>query len=186
MLDIIQKKEYFEWRDRGIADPKNQTLKGIQDAWILSLLSEKTDLKIAEIGGGKSRVLQKLAEKNECWNIDKFEGVGAGPTDLPELPGVKIVRTYLGEFDPALSNEYFDVVFSVSVVEHVTSEKLEAFFADCYRILKPGGTMAHAIDLYVFDSPNTRLGIVDAYRRSIAGHGFSWLSQPNVERNLTF
>lgn len=186
MLDIINKKEYFEWLDRGIADPRNQTLKGIQDAWILSLLSEKSDLKIAEIGGGNSRVLKSLAEKNECWNIDKFEGLGAGPTDLPEMPGVKIVRTYLGDFDSELPDNYFDVVFSVSVVEHVTPDKLGSFFEDCYRILKPNGIIAHAIDLYVYDEPNTRLSIIDYYLREVERHGFTWASPPTIDRNLSF
>jgi ubiquinone/menaquinone biosynthesis C-methylase UbiE len=186
MLDVIKKKEYFEWLDRGIADSSNQSLKGIQDAWILSLLSEKLNLKIAEVGGGKSRVLEKLAATNECWNIDKFEGLGAGPTDLPEMPSIKIVRSYLGDFDPALPDNYFDVVFSVSVVEHVTRDKLDSFFADCHRILKPGGTMAHAIDLYIYDEPSTRLSVIDYYRKGVEDHRFDWFSSPLIDHNLTF
>lgn len=86
MLDVITKKEYFLWYENGIADSNNHSLKGIQDAFILSLLSKKAGLKIAEIGGGHSRVLNQLKDRNECWNIDKFEGVGGGPKEIKENP----------------------------------------------------------------------------------------------------
>jgi len=98
VFDIIRKDEYFTWAAPNIANssryllvPSHYSLKGIQDAWVLSLLEHKRDLKLAEIGGGKSRVLEALSVQNECWNIDKFEGVGAGPLEIQELPGVKIV-----------------------------------------------------------------------------------------------
>ena len=186
MLDIIQKDEYFDWLSQNIADRKNHSLKGIQDGWALSLFREKRDLTIAEVGGGNSRVLKKLGENNEGWNIDKFEGVGQGPTEMLALAGVKVVRTYLGDFDPAIPNGYFDVVFSVSVVEHVPSQKLEDFFADCYRILKPGGIMAHAIDLYIFDSVNDRLRIIDQYRTAVEKQGFIWHAAPTIDKSATF
>lgn len=186
MLDIIQKNEYFNWLSENIADRKNHSLKGIQDGWALSLLSETQDLTIAEVGGGNSRVLRKLSEQNECWNIDKFEGVGQGPTEMMALAGVKVVRSYLGDFDTAIPNRYFDVVFSVSVVEHVPTEKLDNFFADCHRILKPGGMMAHAIDLYIFDAVNDRLQIIDRYRTAIEKQGFTWYAAPVIDKSATF
>jgi len=186
MLDIIQKDEYFNWLSENIADRKNHSLKGIQDGWALSLLAEKQDLTIAEVGGGNSRVLRKLSEQNECWNIDKFEGVGQGPTEMMALAGVKVVRSYLGDFDTAIPDRYFDVVFSVSVVEHVPTAKLEDFFADCHRILKPGGMMAHAIDLYIFDTVNDRLQIIDRYRTAIEKQGFTWYAAPVIDKSATF
>ena len=64
MLEVITKKEYFTWCDKGIAN-SNRTLKGIQDAWVTSLFSNKEDLKIAEIGGGNSRVLNSFSNSNE-------------------------------------------------------------------------------------------------------------------------
>jgi SAM-dependent methyltransferase len=187
MLDIIKKAEYFDWLDKNIADPKNYSLKGIQDGWILSLFSEKSQLKIAEVGGGHSRVLSKLSQQNECWNIDKFEGLGQGPTDIAGISDFKVVRAYLGDFDPAIPDQYFDVVFSISVVEHVAKAKLDAFFADCYRILKPGGMMVHAIDLYIPDTPNPQaLAIVEAYRQSIERQPFEWLTPPAIDQQATF
>ena len=41
MFDVITKKEYFEWYEKDIADKKRHSLKGLQDAYILSLLGKK-------------------------------------------------------------------------------------------------------------------------------------------------
>lgn len=193
MFDIIRKNEYFRWIDPRVAQsrsyslvPSHYSLKGIQDAWILSLLEHKRDLKMAEVGGGKSRVLEALSRYNECWNIDKFEGLGAGPLEIPELPEVKIVRSYLGDFDPAIPDKYFDIVFSISVIEHVPKEQLDACFADCHRILKPGGLLLHAIDLYISDAPSALTETIDLYRVAIEKQDFEWLTPPAIDNSTTF
>ena len=187
MLDVIYKKEYFDWWEKGIADRTNHTLKGIQDAWIVSLFSSEQAIKIAEIGGRNSRVLNRFKEQNECWNIDKFEGVGGGPREMKEMSGIKIVRSYIGDFDPNIPENYFDVIFSISVVEHVPSNNIIQFFADCHRLLKPGGIMAHAIDAYVRDIPTPhRLEIVEQYIEAIDSQGFEWFLPPKNDKNFTF
>ncbi len=187
MLDVINKKEYFSWWDKRIADRKLHTLKGIQDAWIVSLFLNKKDLKIAEIGGGDSRVLDRFKQKNECWNIDKFEGIGQGPTKIPEMSNIKIVPSYIGDFDPNIPANYFDVVFSISVIEHIPRNNITEFFGDCHRILKHGGIMAHAIDAYVSDLPRPqRLQIIDQYIKTVEDQGFEWSEPPKVDKNLRF
>jgi SAM-dependent methyltransferase len=53
--------------------------------------------------------------------------------------------TYHNCFMDALKGENrYDYLFSHHVMEHV--EGLEAFYRDCWRILKPGGQMFHCID----------------------------------------
>ncbi|MBU0568822.1 class I SAM-dependent methyltransferase [bacterium] len=178
MFDIISKDEYFTWLEAGLADKSNHTLKGIQDAWIISIMEERSQgssgCKIAEIGGGDSRILLRLKNYNECWNIDKFEGLGQGPKKDPQMPGVRSMYSYMGDFDESVPSNYFDVVFSISVVEHVLNEKVEPFFADCCRILKPGGMMAHAIDVYIFDVPGN-LERLDLYRSAVETAGLEWV-----------
>ncbi len=188
MLDVIRKHEYFQWWDTQIASRSFTELKSIQDAWILSRLGNISAKRIAEVGGGRSRVLEKLKASNECWNIEKFEGVGAGPRSIQPSPGITLVDAYLGDFDPRLPDAHFDVVFSVSVVEHVPPARLQAFFADCARILKPGGILLHAIDLYVFDQPNPRNEVVDAYRRVADDPSLNlhWIEPPTADSSITF
>jgi 2-polyprenyl-3-methyl-5-hydroxy-6-metoxy-1,4-benzoquinol methylase len=129
MFDIIDKVEYFSWLETGIADRSNHTLKGIQDAWVLSRLGDKRGYRICEVGGGNSRVLEKLAADNECWNVDRFEGFGGGPIKVTCSKRIKVVRAFMGEFSREVPSKYFDFVLSVSVVEHIPRNALANFFA---------------------------------------------------------
>jgi len=186
VFDVITKKEYFEWYEKGIADKKRHSLKGLQDAYILSLLGKKKDLKIAEVGGGNSRVLTVLKKHSDCWNIDKFEGVGLGPIKVKKQRGIRIIHSVIGEFDASIPDNNFDVAFSISVVEHVPVDSLGDFFKDCYRILKPSGEMVHAIDLYVSDVPEVRNKKVDKYIVEVENAGFNWFKKPTINSNITF
>ena len=92
------------------------------------------------MGGGNSRILGKLRDKNECWNIDKFEGVGNGPTEIEHCKGIKNIQAYIGDFSEQIPNSYFDVAFSVSVIEHIQNENdLKNVFLDINRILNDNG-----------------------------------------------
>ncbi len=155
MYDIITKAEYWGWLDQKINKPMpggEGGLKHIQDTFILSALATVSGRRILEFGGGQSRVLQQLSKNNECWNADKFEGADGGPKKLFRHRRVKTVKTFLGDFDKQLPDSYFDYVFSISVMEHVPKPALDQTFADCARILKPGGALIQAIDLYLPDA----------------------------------
>jgi SAM-dependent methyltransferase len=140
-------------------------LKSMQDLAVYLQLRHATGKQIAEIGAGYSRLLPTLAKTNTCVAVEKFEGKGGGPTTARSIPNVRTVSAYLGENNPLLVSESFDVVFSISVVEHVPTEELAAFHEDQLRILKPGGMFIHAIDLYVEDEPAAyHVQRFDAYR----------------------
>lgn len=87
------------------------------------------------------------------FNIDPFEGADNGPSGEVKLAGVTNIFARLGKFDPQLADQSFDLLFSISVVEHVEDPDFAAFFDDCVRLLKPGGQMYHAIDMYLSESP---------------------------------
>lgn len=188
MLQFIDKKEFFEWLDAGIANSSDQTLKGIQDAWILSRIGDTTGKKVAEIGGGNSRTLEALVKKNQCWNIDKFEGAGAGPKTWRGSPKIQVIKAFMGDFSTGLEDGFFDVVYSVSVIEHVPTDRLGDFFRDVARILKPGSYFHSAIDLYLGDESTTgareRIG---AYlSASIADTGLEFVDPPAVSPEASF
>ena len=153
MLRYVTKKQYWTILDSGVMRCVQPTsrwhLKDIQDAVAFSYLHSLRENTIAEIGAGHSRILPELASRNTCYAVDEYKGADGGPASLPEIPGVHFVRAKLGVDSKGLPDCFFDAVFSVSVLEHVGNASLPAFFAECWRILKPGGLMVHLIDAYV-------------------------------------
>ena len=106
--------------------------------------------------------------------MEKFEGADGGPAAEVKVKGVKNIHAFLGERTRLLKEESFDVVFSVSVIEHVPDNKLPDFLAEGLDILKTGGLWLHAIDLYV-DNESTPAAQrrFDAYRK--------WVDHPALE-----
>ena len=172
MLDFIRKKDYWDAMNRDllseIPGKLSFQLKTVQDLWVYSVLRNETDKKIAEIGGGDSRILRRLSKTNTCFNIDKFEGADQGPENEIEIPNVENIKCFVGNSTDLIKDASFDILFSVSVVEHVADQDFPAFFKDCIRILKPGGYMVHAIDMYISDEPTPFWkNRYDMYRNSV-------------------
>ena len=157
--------------DKQLASKLSFQLKTMQDMSIYAHLREMTGSKIAEIGGGESRILPLLKDRNECFNIEPFEGADNGPSSEIIIDSVQNIRTMVGTFDPVLADNSFDALFSVSVVEHVADQDFQSFFDDCVRILKPGGIMYHAIDMYVSAEPSEFwLNRYTMYREAVSEH----------------
>jgi hypothetical protein len=184
MFDILRKREYFDLLSDGFSDRKDHTLKGIQDGWMLKQLSGVTGKRILEVGGGNSRVLPKL-KGNQLWNVEKFEGVGNGPTSTQVIDGVTVIPAFMGEFHPSIPE--VDIIFSISVVEHIPFNQYPATFEDMTRCLKPGGIMYHAIDIPLADNvlPVARERIrllLDA----VSDNNLLWHTRPSITPELTF
>lgn len=169
MFDFIRKQFVWDAWDAGLQKEIGETgfhLKTAQDLGVYKELRGIKGKKIAEIGGGDSRLLQRLAGDNECYNIEKFEGADGGPADEIKIDNVENIKVFLGEHSPDIAPETFDVVFSISVVEHIPSPMLSPFFEDGMRILKPGGLWLHAIDMYIEDTPtHDRVKRFEEYRK---------------------
>lgn len=142
----------FRERMQGICevDFMNADLKLIQDLCMCNFIRKniRRGAKILEIGGGNSRLLTFFKDYAEGWNLDKFEGVGNGPIGAVKSNDYKLVQNYIGNFDEGLPEQYFDLVFSVSVLEHINDEDavLSKIICEIDRLLKPGGYSAHCID----------------------------------------
>ncbi|MEM7708758.1 MAG: methyltransferase domain-containing protein [Pseudomonadota bacterium] len=163
-------------------------LKHIQDAWILSKLAGVREQKILEAGGGFGRVLRTL-DGNERWNLDKPNGSGR-TVDTKKIVMPKefhVISTYLGEYNDEVPAEYFDFVFSISVIEHIPKDHIDNFFADHFRILKAGGLGYHAIDFYLgneeLQNVETR---IDSYLQGVRRAGLEFLRSPILPRPLVF
>lgn len=202
MFDVIRKKEFFEWCERGVI-PNLRILeelrarlpeawwlldiKSAEDGWILSEIGSAEDKRIAEIGGSDSRILPAIGARNEYWNIDPLRGEDGGAVYGADFErNATVVRGRLGEFLPDLAADYFDFVVSVSVIEHLPPNQLEAFFADMYRITKPGGCALHAIDMYLGDSADADTSALLArILGAAAAAGFVPLSGQVVDTRLS-
>lgn len=149
--------ELFEGLDMELygekADPDADVLKRYQDLLILLFIRTfvPQGSRILEVGGGLSRILSHLKDDYECWNADKFEGVGNGPL-APETEDYRLVLDYVGNFNPELPDNYFDFVFSISALEHVPRDDRQFHknvIDDINRVLKPGGYSLHALDFVI-------------------------------------
>lgn len=166
MLRFVSKKDYWRVLDDGIMEGVAPTslwhLKDIQDAIAMSHMYNAKGLDIAEIGAGHSRLIEMLAKNNSCTAIDEYKGVGGGPKSQPEFGNVRFVDCMVGNSQGLIPEAGFDILFSISVVEHVPTPELPSFFDDCHRILRPGGIMIHMIDAYV---ENDSAGNLDLWNR---------------------
>ena len=129
-------------------------LKVYQDLLVYSFIKDNLapGSRILEIGGGESRVIACLKQDYEFWNLDKLEGIGFGPKKLIDSSGFVLVQDDIGGFSPELPDNYFDLIYSISALEHFkTDEKsMEKIIADIQRLLKFGGRSIHCVDALLF------------------------------------
>lgn len=169
MYDIIRKPWLWDMLDRGLLQECGwrgvSELKAVQDMAVYDLIKDARGLCILEAGGGRPRILPYLARHNECINLDLFEGNHGGPSEASSFDGIENRFGYLGEYDSGLPDASIDIIFSISVVEHIPAAALPSFLEDGLRLLKPGGRWIHAIDIYVEDTPDpASQARYDAYR----------------------
>lgn len=84
-------------------------------------------------GNVRARLAALMARKD--WSLDRLAGLGI---------------SYVAPYDAArspLDRGAFDVISSVSVLEHVPISAAEPILTNLFAMLGPGGTMVHAIHL---------------------------------------
>jgi len=79
---------------------------------------------------------------------------------------------YVGnDTSPELPSNFFDLVYSVSVIEHLPVDDLPTFHSELHRIIKPGGLQVHS-----YDRPWG--GDIMAMKDAIETSGFKWVDHP--------
>lgn len=152
-------------------DPENCDLKIYQDLLMYSFMKFNVPegSRILDIGGGDSRILRYFRNSYDCWNIDKLEGVGNGPTNI-DTTGFWLVDDYMGNFNAELLENYFDLVFSISTLEHVPPDdeaNYRNILDDINRVLKNGGLSVHCIDIVWKDNFVWTNGIMTYFFQNI-------------------
>jgi len=133
-------------------------------AGVYNIPAEASILEIGYISGGHS--------------IQAFEQLGFKVSGIDNYYSGLTNRTYLHQYVKQLTRsqanyvhgdithatelapESFDVIYSVSVLEHIMD--LEAAFAEMYRLLKPGGVVIHNYAPYFSHDGGHALGIGDS------------------------
>ncbi len=113
---------------------------------VLKILLEKGRLtpesRILEVGCGTGNYITAIAAHSEadCWGIEPSEQMLAHARSRSQTIHFQQGTLPEGQF-PA---DFFDRVFSVDVIHHVTEHP--TFFQEAYRILKPGGQLCTVTD----------------------------------------
>jgi SAM-dependent methyltransferase len=173
MFDLLRKPRVWHAWDNGLAEEIGRTgtfeLKAMQDLAVYAQLRGASGMQIAEVCAGRSRLLPTLAKSNTCTIIEPEAGPNERNTEAEAPAAARRVEANLGDHDAGLEPSYFDIVFSVSVIQHVATADLESFHRDQLRVLKPGGVFLHAIDLYLDDGPDVgQAARFAAYRSWVA------------------
>ena len=148
--DTIGKSPNLNWEIAHVSEEDAFIMSGMSNAKRLfnSALSVIPDRgKILEIGCGRGRILKYLsAQKPDA----EFIGVDVSKEMIDRaylLPNVKYIVGNGADLRP-FKNEYFDVVFSYIVFQHLPRRFTDAYVKEVARVLKKGG-------LFVFQMQTT-------------------------------
>lgn len=137
-------------------------IKGHNRPFILEYCRFRPEMRVVEVGGAYSDLPQYIAATFGCevHVIDDF-GVESGEAELwsrwgkreslrGRNPDVRYIFDRVGNFASSqIPLNYYDLIYTVSTLEHVPPESMADVFLHMERMLKPGGTMVHCIDLQI-------------------------------------
>lgn len=124
--------------------------------------AERRQLRVLDVGGGGSGLSRFLSDRfgDECWVVDDYGiesgdiatqgwyGPGARDRFAEKNPNVRYVFGRIGdERNLDVKPASFDLIFSISTLEHIPSESWGPLFDHMFKLLNPtGGRMVHVID----------------------------------------
>jgi uncharacterized UPF0146 family protein len=130
----------------------NFDMKDLQRCWMLKAILGNVERgsRILEIGAGEPLVAGALSRLGyDVTVVDPYDGSGNGPREYGTFrtayPDVNFVRE---QFPPSQSpGKDFSAVYSISVLEHVPIEAIDAVMAGGRDLLtEKGGCSIHAVD----------------------------------------
>jgi len=133
-------------------------IKGFDYGWILNSVDWKPEMKVLDVGAGYSRLPSYIARTFGCevWSVDDFglgdDGYWTRNQDpnayILENSEVKYILEKVGDSqDSSLPENYFDVIYSASALEHIEPSQVPGVWLHMSKVLKPGGLMLHALDI---------------------------------------
>lgn len=150
------KPHSLEWTDEKIARFWNfrNDFKMFDETWfteqvgdaVLKFVNKKSPIKgkVLDYGTGKGFLVQHLlnmfpqVEVNAC---DFTTGVAEVTAEKFNNNSQFKGCLHITKLPSAYTDNYFDVVFLIETIEHLTDEYLKGTMEELHRILKPGGTL---------------------------------------------
>ncbi|MFH2104575.1 MAG: methyltransferase domain-containing protein [Chloroflexota bacterium] len=157
-ISLATTNSLFKFKNQ-FEDLKGFGLKAFDNGWMLNAHQWKAGEKVLDVGGAYSWVPLRIQSQYGCevWVADDF-GKGEGdpfwernrsPQEyIHSHPEIKFVLERIGHPEnSAYPEKYFDVVYSISALEHVPDRLAPAVWHHMARLIKPDGELIHAIDL---------------------------------------
>jgi SAM-dependent methyltransferase len=134
-------------------------LKGFDYGWLLASHDWRSAEKVLDVGGAYSQLPLYIQQQHGCetWVVDDF---GLNVNDpfwarnrspqeyIDQHPQVRYILERVGDSNhSSLQQGYFDVVYSISALEHVPWDLTPAVWQHMVSLVKPGGELIHAIDI---------------------------------------
>jgi len=171
-------------------------LKGIGNAFAVSYFNKQHPSKLLEFGHGVYSCLFDLfSEKCEMWGLDDvnkqmtYEMFDKFRKKYEDKAGSKFLTGFLGDENKLLPDNYFDMICSVSVVEHIPQGHLEKALKQAFEILKPGGLFINSYDIHLTTTkyrkkfvPNNQKAVLNMFHLHNKV-GFQWVdaeATPNL------
>lgn len=179
--------------------PGNNSTRRFEYPWTFHAADLSSPKTIVEIGGslaGSQFVLDRLGHR--VINVDPgLDAAGLGwPVDQASITRlnqwfgthVTLINTTLDQ--AGLADNSVDLIFSISVLEHLTPTELALTMQHARRCLRPGGQFIITLDLFLnlapFTSrPSNEYGRNQDVRRMVEENGFR-LAQGNREELYGF
>jgi len=129
----------------------NGDMKDLQRCWALKAILGNVEggARLVEIGAGDPLVAELLTRLGHRVTIvDPYDGSDQGPREFErfrsEHPDIEFIRE---RFPPSAALPA-DVacVYSISVLEHIPADRIEAVIGAANELVGPGGCSIHAID----------------------------------------
>lgn len=132
----------------------NNDMKDVQRPWMLKAIIANMPIgsRLLEIGAGEPFVADILERMGyDVTVVDPYEGCGNGPIDYGRFvrgyPRIRFIRDNFSERLKTISPCSIDCIYSISVLEHISTEELPAVFSGMRNFIRPnGGMLIHAID----------------------------------------
>lgn len=124
-------------------------LKQLGTLFCLEKYNQIKPNKVLEVGAGYNTFFdENIGCFAKYWMIDDigFYDESKFNNALSARKNTKFIKGLLGSYSSELPENYFDFIFSISVLEHVPFKQLNDVYSDMFRILSPGGIIVHSID----------------------------------------